>query len=536
MASSAWSWALTAALVAAAIALYRKSAARSRGQLPPGPTPVPVLGNILDLTPKELWLAATNWARQFGDVVHVHVVGQGLVFLSSPEATMDLLEKKGSIYGDKPSLVMAGELCGCENMVAFTRYGDVSRRQRRLLTQAFGVSAIPAYHPLIETETHSFLRRLIADPKRYMDHTRRYAGGLTLSVVYGYSPSGNDDAFLALGEECVDLLANKIASGGGIWPVDIFPSLKRLPTWAPGSGFLLKAKAWKARMDEFTDAPYNHVKATLKSGNYVPSFCSMLLEDEKKTTPQFEHDLKWTANSMFSASMDTTITVFCHFLLAMILHPEALAKAQAEIDSVVGQDRLPTFSDRASLPYVEAILNEVYRWGVPVPLSLPHRLMEDDVYRGMVIPKGSLIFGNVWYASALFQALERGFDFGFPDRAIMHDEALFPDAEAFKPERYLEKVDPALAKRRDPRSYVFGFGRRRCPGVNLVESSVWILIATCMATLDISKAKDQFGNPVEPKIDFNNSVFRIPDNFDCDIRPRSEQTIRALRNIEAARA
>jgi hypothetical protein len=93
----------------------------------------------------------------------------------------------------------------------------------------------------------------------------------------------------------------------------------------------------------------------------------MLLEDEKNWTPEFEFDLKNTANSMYSASMDTvrrlcrfysttlseaqTITTFCHFLLAMVLHPEVFAKAQKEIDSVVGTDRLPSFSDRASLPY-----------------------------------------------------------------------------------------------------------------------------------------------------------------------------------------
>ncbi|KAJ7202062.1 cytochrome P450 [Mycena pura] len=508
-------WAVTAALLAIALIWYRNSKA-SAGRLPPGPTPVPVLGNVLDLTAKELWLTATKWAKQFGDVVHVHIVGQGLVFLSSPEATMDLLEKRGSIYGDKPALVMAGELCGCDNMVAFTRYGDTSKRQRRLLNQAFGIPVIPSYHPLIESETHSFIRRLVADPSNYMAHTRRYAGGLTLSVVYGYEAAEHNDKFLNLGEECVDLLSNKIASGGGIWPVDIFPTLKHLPTWAPGSAFLLKAKAWKARMDEFVDQPYNFVKASLKSGDYVPSFCSMLLEEEKKRSPEFEFDLKYTANSMYSASMDTTITVFCHFLLAMMLHPEVLAKAQEEIDTVVGTDRLPTFNDRASLPYIDAILNETYRWGVPVPMSLPHRLMEDDVYRGMFIPKGSLIFGNVW--------------------AIMRDESLFPNASAYLPERYLEKVDPALAKRRDPRSYVFGFGRRRCPGVNLVESSVWILIATCLATLDISKLKDDFGNPIEPKIDFNNAVFRLPDRFECDIRPRSERTAKVLRQAEAARS
>lgn len=46
-----------------------------------------------------------------GDVVYLHVFGQGLVFLNSPEAAFDLLDKRGSIYSDKPSLVMAGELC-----------------------------------------------------------------------------------------------------------------------------------------------------------------------------------------------------------------------------------------------------------------------------------------------------------------------------------------------------------------------------------------------------------------------------------------
>lgn len=75
---------------------------------------------------------------------------------------------------------------------------------------------IPSYHPLIEAETHSFIRSLVADPSNYIDHTRRYAGGLTLSVIYGYEAVGNNDKFLNLGEECVDILSNRIASGGGI--------------------------------------------------------------------------------------------------------------------------------------------------------------------------------------------------------------------------------------------------------------------------------------------------------------------------------
>ena len=78
----------------------------------------------------------------------------------------------------------------------------------------------------------------------------------------------------------------------------------------------------------------------------------------------------------------------------MIQHPEILQKAQKEIDAVVGTARLPTFSDRPNLPYVNAIVNEALRIASPVPLGLPRRITEDNVYKNMFIPKGTLVFGN----------------------------------------------------------------------------------------------------------------------------------------------
>ena len=90
---------------------------------------------------------------------------------------------------------------------------------------------------------------------------------------------------------------------------------------------------------------------------------------DKIVLDQMETDIRWTANSMYLASIDSMLTVLLHFLLAMIHNPDVLRKAQAELDAIVGNGRLPSFKDRPSLPYIECIFSEVLRWGVPVPMS-----------------------------------------------------------------------------------------------------------------------------------------------------------------------
>ena len=80
----------------------------------------------------------------------------------------------------------------------------------------------------------------------------------------------------------------------------------------------------------------------------------------------------------------------------MALHPHILRKAQAELDNVVGNERLPDFSDQEDLPYISAILKELLRWGCPTPIGVPKRVMEDDIYDGYFIPGGATIVENVW--------------------------------------------------------------------------------------------------------------------------------------------
>ena len=80
----------------------------------------------------------------------------------------------------------------------------------------------------------------------------------------------------------------------------------------------------------------------------------------------------------------------------MVQYPEVQRKAHAELDEVIGRKRLPEFEDRDSLPYLSAIYKEVLRWYPVFPFGIPHKVLEDDEYKGMGIPKGSVLLPNAW--------------------------------------------------------------------------------------------------------------------------------------------
>jgi len=94
----------------------------------------------------------------------------------------------------------------------------------------------------------------------------------------------------------------------------------------------------------------------------------------------------WKARNVnfifFFLAVHQTTSSITTFLLTMVLFPEVQKRVQAELDSVVGRKRLPTFEDRASLPYLEATIKESLRFHPPTPLGIAHRLSEDDVVQG----------------------------------------------------------------------------------------------------------------------------------------------------------
>ncbi len=118
---------------------------------------------------------------------------------------------------------------------------------------------------MIRASTNAFLSELISSPSHYLKHARKYAGGLTLSVVYGYQAHNADDRFLRQAEVCLEIIANDITAGSGIWPVDLLPLLEYLPSCMPGASFKKKAALWNTMLKEFAEDPFEEAKTAVVS-------------------------------------------------------------------------------------------------------------------------------------------------------------------------------------------------------------------------------------------------------------------------------
>jgi cytochrome P450 len=181
------------------------------------------------------------------------------------------------------------------------------------------------------------------------------------------------------------------------------------------------------------------------------------------------------------------------FVLCTLLHPSIQRRAQAEIDKVVGHDRLPTLADRSDLPYLNACLKESSRWAPVGSEGVAHLSRVDDVYNGYLIPAGTVMIPNMWYKWYL-STLNAHWPYY---RNMAHDPEIYSDPLIFRPERFLgSNPEP------DP-DFTFGFGRRVCPGQVLAQTSTYVLAAHLLALFDIIPAQGPDGEPIEVKAEFD---------------------------------
>ncbi|KAF9463769.1 cytochrome P450 [Collybia nuda] len=414
---------------------------------------------------------------------------------------MEELDRKGAIYSDRPRLEMGGELVGYSETLVLIPYGPRFRAYRKHLSRFMGTPVAMERHiPLVEHETRRFLKRNLINPENLSNNLRKLAGGIIMQLTYGIEVQEGEDPYVSLIEGANDNFS--AATVPGAFMVDFFPSLLLLPEWLPGMSFKETARKWAKATADMIEIPFAFTKKQMVAGTARPSFVSENLENEKTMAAEDIADVKLAASSMYGGGADTTVSAEYAFFLAMVLNPEVQKKAQAEIDAVIGNERLPSLADRSQLPYIMALVTEVLRWNSVAPTGVPHTAMEDGIISGYLIPKGSIIITNLWN--------------------MLHDPEVYPDPFTFDPDRHI--ATEGKPAQRDPRNVCFGYGRRVCPGMHLAEASLFSVISQSLAVFDITKTIEN-GVPITPPHENTSGIISFPEPYKCTIKPRSQRAI-----------
>ncbi|KAJ8588356.1 cytochrome P450 [Rhizopogon salebrosus TDB-379] len=497
---------LSAFVVAGLTWRWKYRADHSYPPLPPGPPSLPLVGSLFSLdNPTRPWLGFNDLKSTYGDIIYTRLLNKPVVVINSEEVARDLFDLRSTIYADKPQSIVY-ESFAVDFASGLLPYGERWRLHRRIFHQSLRPAAVPNYHPLLLRSARKMLFSFLQDPTNYTSHFQMYPASFILPIVYDYEPKGKDDHVVRVMQTYLDLVIVPLGPVATI-VMETFPFLLRLPAWFPGATFKRAALACHQAGHDVKEVAFQNVTERMSAGGVAPCLVSENLDKmsgfEKGA---FTAAVKEVASISFSGTSETTMGTLLVFLLAMVLYPEVQAKAQAEIDQVVGKDRLPDFDDRPMLPYMDAIMRETLRWNPVFPFGAPHATTTSDVYKGYFIPKG---FRHAHLPK--FLKMIKYF------RAMTHNEEKYPSPNEFKPERFLHE-DGSLTD--DTMQLSFGWGRRICVGRHVADSSLWIAMTSFLAAFSVHKAIDEHGKeiPVIPK--FSTGFIIHPEIFPCRIVPR----------------
>ncbi|KAJ9615082.1 hypothetical protein H2200_001156 [Cladophialophora chaetospira] len=472
--------------LAASLVLYVVLFVGRRGRnLPHGPPTLPVIGNLHQLPTQKAYLKFTEWAKQYGGMYTLKLGPGTVIVLSDRRIIKQVLDKRSAISSERPTSLVAQQIITEGDHLLWMNNTPAWRLMRKQIHQDLTETLCNKEHAKIQqAETVQMLHDMLQAPDVWTNHLKRFSNSVILSIVYGIRSPTFDAPYLKRLNDLVEIWA-RINEFGATPPVDIFPFLKYVPQQFLGN--------WVTRATKVHDelhALYNGLLSSVmkrrEATGSMPSIVDRLLDQQEKTGLT-THQITLLAGVTIKGGSDTSASVLASFVQAMVTYQDVQKKAQAEIDSVVPEDRVPNFDDYEKLPYVAQIVKESHRWRPVAPLSVPHRLAEDEWVDGKLLPKGAVIFLNVW--------------------GLHHDESKFANHENFDPDHYkgrtllaAEYANSADYENRD--HYDYGNGRRLCPGIHLADRNLFHCISKMLWAFHIEMATDpKTGKPIVPDTD-----------------------------------
>ncbi|KAF7366446.1 Cytochrome P450 [Mycena sanguinolenta] len=472
---------------------------RERG-LPPGPPTVPLLGNLHLIPAKQRHLKFAEWSRKYGDIFSIKIGPYSTVFLSSPTAIKEVVDKTSWAASSRAPNSL-GELAAGGYHILLAADTILLRNVRRILLRFFSPANALRRVPVQTAETAQLLYELTTRPENFSDSIRRYTHSIAMIASYGHRISSfgspkTQEFYLML-----DRLLQIFVSP----PIDLVPGLKYLPErWAPWSAMCRRSKS------ELSTFHLEHsTAAKMHSARYDGAEDESFLSSISKIgLSQEEYDAcSYTALTLVEAGSDTSAAFLLSLILILAVYPEYQERAWREIEAVVGTARLPELEDFSRMPFVDALIKEVDRIRPIFPLGIPHFTTEEIRYKNYIVPKDTTVILNIY--------------------SMFHDPDIFEEPELFNPERFMQSehgTRPGMDT--DFRNnFSFGAGRRVCPGQDFARATMQLTTMRLIWAFRFSSAVDpKTERPIGRELEFyDTEIVVMPYPFKCQIQPRSSE-------------
>ncbi|XP_027519975.1 cytochrome P450 2D17 [Corapipo altera] len=438
---------------------------------PPGPVSLPFIGTMLSVDFHNPAYSFKKLQKKFGNIYNLQNCWTNVVVLNGYKAVKEALVHRSEDFADRPYLPIYEHLGYGKKSegIALARYGHAWKELRKFTLSTlrnFGMGKKSLEERVVE-EAGFLCLAFKSKEGRSFDvraPVHNAVCNVICTIVFGERFDYSDETFHKL----LGLFENTLNEETGFLPqlLNVVPILVRIP------GLAQKVfQSQKAFMD-FVDVLIEKHTETWNPA-YTRDLTDAFLKEMEKGKAAEENgfhynNLRLVAADLFGAGSETTTTTLRWALLYMLLHPEIQSKVQAEIDKVIGRERPPTMNDQASMPYTNAVIHEVQRYGDIVPVGLPHMTYRDTELQGFFIPKGTTVITNL--------------------SSVLKDETIWEKPNEFYPEHFLD-VNGQFVK---PEAFLpFSAGRRVCLGEQLARMELFIFFTTLLQKFTFVLPEDQ---------------------------------------------
>ncbi|XP_038937751.1 cytochrome P450 2B2 isoform X1 [Rattus norvegicus] len=478
---------LLLALLVGFLLLLVRGHPKSRGNFPPGPRPLPLLGNLLQLDRGGLLNSFMQFREKYGDVFTVHLGPRPVVMLCGTDTIKEALVGQAEDFSGRGTIAVIEPIF--KEYGVFFANGERWKALRRFslaTMRDFGMGK-RSVEERIQEEAQCLVEELRKSQGAPLDPTFLFqciTANIICSIVFGERFDYTDRQFLRLLE-----LFYRTFSLLSSFSSQVFEFFSGFLKYFPGAHRQI-SKNLQEILDYIGHIVEKH-RATLDPSaprDFIDTYLLRMEKEKSNHHTEFHHEnLMISLLSLFFAGTETGSTTLRYGFLLMLKYPHVTEKVQKEIDQVIGSHRPPSLDDRTKMPYTDAVIHEIQRFADLAPIGLPHRVTKDTMFRGYLLPKNTEVYPIL--SSAL------------------HDPQYFDHPDTFNPEHFLD-ADGTLKK--SEAFMPFSTGKRICLGEGIARNELFLFFTTILQNFSVSSHLAPKDIDLTPK---ESGIAKIPPTY-----------------------